>query len=367
MAAPPFARVLAALGLCACLLLASAAARETTLALMQHKLAARPPLEELVGARLVVALDGPVASPSLLGRIRRGHVGGVILMGHNVRSAPQVRELTATLRTAARAGGRRLLIAVDQEGGGVRRFRWAPPVASAEELGRLGEAALRRRGAETGRALDRLGVDVNLAPVADVPARPDSFVADQRRGFSTKPARVAKSVTAFAAGLLDAGIAPTPKHFPGLGLAEATTDRVAVTIDADRAALAPGLVPYRRAVAAGVVPLVMLSNASYSAYGGRPAPWSPGVLRALRELGFRGVTITDALEPLARTRGTSLEEAALRAAQAGVDLLLLVGSERSSAAVFDALLDAAAAGKLGQPALERSGARIAELAATYAE
>ena len=328
--------------------------------------AAPVPLAELVGSRLVVGVNGTTPSPGLLERIRAGRVGGVILMGANVRTAPQVRALTASLRAAARAGGRRLLIATDQEGGLVRRFRWAPPVASAEELGRLTEGAIRRRGRETAAALERLGVDVDLAPVADVPGVPSSFIAAQRRGFSTVPARAAKAATAFAAGLLDGGVAPTFKHFPGLGLATVSTDDEAVTIDGGPAVLAPGLVPYRRAIAAGVAPLVMIANASYTAYGGRPAAWSPRVLGLLRGLGYRGATITDALEPLATTHGTALEETAIRAAAAGVDLLLFVGPESATARAYDALLAAARSGRLPRASLERSALRIEELAATYA-
>jgi beta-N-acetylhexosaminidase len=323
-------------------------------------------LDRLVGVRLVVGIDGTTASPSLLTRIRAGRIGGVILMGHNVRSAPQVRALTASLRAAARAGGRRLLIMTDQEGGLSRRFRWAPPAASAEELGRLTEGAVRTRARATAQALERLGVDVDLAPVADVPGVEGSFIAGQRRGLSTIPARAAKDVTAFSAGLLDGGVAPTLKHFPGLGLATVSTDDAAVTIDARVEALAPGLVPYRRALAAGVVPLVMVANASYTAYGARPAAWSPSVLRLLQGLGFTGVTITDALEPLATTHDVSLATAAIRAARAGVDLLLFVGSERSTDDVYAALLAEARAGRLSRPALQRSAARIDELAATYA-
>jgi beta-N-acetylhexosaminidase len=293
-------------------------------------------------------------------------VGGVILMGRNVRSAPQVRSLTASLRAAARAGGRRILIVTDQEGGGVRRFRWAPPAASADALGHLGEAALRRRGRDTGRALDRLGVDVDLAPVADVPAVDGSFIAAQGRAFSTIPNRVGKAVTAFASGLLESGVAPTLKHFPGLGLATTSTDVAAVSIDGSAAVVDRGLVPYRRAIAAGVVPLVMVSNASYRAYGGRPAAWSPGVLAALTGLDYDGATITDALEALAATKAVPLDEAAFRAARAGVDLLLFVGSESSTVLVYERLLAEARAGRLPRGALERSAARIEELTATYA-
>ncbi len=333
--------------------------------------AAAPPvaadgLERLVGARLVVGMDGTTPTPGLLERIRVGHVGGVILMGANVRTAQQVRTVTARLRTAAHEGGRRILIMTDQEGGLVRRFHWAPPAVPADELGRRNEGRIRKAGLATARALERLGVDIDLAPVADVPAVPGSFVAAQHRDFAPLPARAAKGVTAFASGLLDGGVAPTLKHFPGLGLATVSTDDAAVRITAPAAGLAPGLVPYRRAIAAGVAPLVMISNASYTAYGGRPAAWSPRVLAALGGLGFTGVTITDALEPLASTHGATLAQAAIRAAHAGVDLLLMVGPERTSDSVYDALLQDARAGGLPRAALARSAARIDELAATYA-
>src|SRR5262245_57629474 len=175
------------------------------------------PLARLIGARLVVGMQGTTPTPALLERIRQGRVGGVILMGANVRSAPQLKALTARLRAAARAGGGRILIATDQEGGEVRRLPWAPPAASAEQLGALGEAAIRRRGVDTARALDKAGVDVDLSPVADVPGVEGSFIAAQRRAFSTVPARAAKDVMAFAAGLLDGGGAPRRTRFRGLG------------------------------------------------------------------------------------------------------------------------------------------------------
>ena len=286
-------------------------------------------------------------------------------MGANARSAPQTRALTASLRSAVRGNGRPLLIATDQEGGLVRRLRWAPPVASAMELGSFQPSAIRARGRATAQALARAGIGVDLAPVADVPSVPGSFIAAQRRAFSASPARAAAGVTAFASGLGDGGVAATLKHFPGLGFATESTDDTAVTITAPRPALAGGLEPYRRAIRAGVAPLVMVSNASYTAYGGRPAAWSPRVLAVLRGLGHDGATITDALEALAATHGVSLDEAAVRAAEAGVDLLLLVGSERSTEGVYRSLLDAARAGRLPRASLERSAARVEALAATY--
>src|SRR5436190_1651590 len=89
-----------------------------------------PSTPELVGQRLVVAMSGQRASPALLGRIRRGEIGGVILFGFNIAGPTQLQRLTAQLQAAAQAAGRPpLLIATDQEGGDVRRLRWAGPAA----------------------------------------------------------------------------------------------------------------------------------------------------------------------------------------------------------------------------------------------
>ena len=325
-----------------------------------------PSLEELVGQRLVVAMRGTVPSADLLARIRSGRVGGVILFGGNVRTAPQVRAVTAQLQGAARAGGRpTLLIAVDQEGGDIRRFRWAPPARSASALG--GDPArIRAAGRATASALRGLGVNVDLAPVADVPSVPDSFIARQQRAFSTSPAATGARASDFASGLVEGHVAATAKHFPGLGRAAVSTDTNAVSIGASKAALVSDLVPFRALIRAGT-PLVMLSNATYPALDAKPATWSPAVESLLRSsLGFAGVTITDALDAAAATHHRSLPSVALLAAQSGADLLLVAGSEAVSDAAFDRLLAAADTGRLPRAGLERSYARILTLKRTLA-
>jgi beta-N-acetylhexosaminidase len=317
-----------------------------------------PSLAQLVGRRFVVAMAGTTPSPGLLARIRAGRVGGVILFGPNVRSPAQLRALTRALHGAAPSGGPRLLVVVDQEGGGFRRLRWAPPALSAAELGERSTATARRSGADAGAALRANGVDVDLAPVADVPAVPGSFIAAQQRAFGTAPRAVAARAAAFATGLQGAGIAATAKHFPGLGRAVRNTDLAPVTITAARAQLERDLVPFRALVESGVR-LVMVSNAAYPALGPEPAVWTPAAYGLLRgELGFDGVVITDALEAVARSHGVPVDEAALRAAATGADLLLLAGGERGTAAVYDGLLQAAREGRLSRPSLERSEARL---------
>jgi len=322
---------------------------------------AGPTLSELVGQRLVVGFRGTTPTAALLARVRRGEVAGVILFGGNVTSASQLRSLSARLQAAARAGGRPpLLVTADQEGGEIRRLPWAGPVAPAAELGRSSPSSVRRVAREVGRSLRADGVNVDLAPVADVPVT-GSFMAAEDRTFSATPAGVGVLATAFATGLADAGVASAVKHFPGIGRALRSTDRSAVTLTAPRSALDRDLAPFRRAITAGV-PIVMLSNASYSAFGAAPAAWSTRIQAVLRrDLGFRGVTITDALDAAAATRGRTVSRVAGLALRAGVDLVLLTGSEESSDAVFRALLGQVTDGAVSAASLQRSYDRVLAL------
>jgi beta-N-acetylhexosaminidase len=324
-----------------------------------------PATAELVGQRFMVAMAGTRPSPSLLGRIRRGEVGGIILFGFNIKSSSQLGALTGDLQGAARAAGRPpLLISTDQEGGSVRRLPWAGPALSATELGEASPASIRHEALLAGRALRASGVTVDLAPVADVPVTA-SFMAAADRTFGSSGAVIGRAVTSFTQGLADAKVAATAKHFPGIGRATRNTDTSLVEIPSSRQALERDLAPFRAAITAGV-PLVMISNASYPALDSKPAPWSPRIQALLRsELGFKGVTITDALDGAAATRGRTLQSVAVLAAQAGVDLLLFTGSEASSAAAYDRLVTAAEQGHLPPAALRRSYDRILALKKTY--
>jgi beta-N-acetylhexosaminidase len=325
---------------------------------------AAPSLAQLVGQRLVVAMKGTRANRQILARIRAGQIGGVILFGGNISTPAQLNALTASLQAAAQAGGRpRLIIATDQEGGEVKRIPWAPPNLSAQALGTHPASRSRSSGAATGAALAADGVNVDLAPVADVPAGPQDFIAAQHRAFSTSRFTVADDAAAFAAGLEQGLVLPTLKHFPGLGLATVSTDEALVRITASTARLTRGLLPYRIALRRSLNPIVMLSTAVYPALDWRAAAWSPPIIHAVLrgDLGFTGVTITDSLDSAAAVRHQTDSAVALRSALAGADLLLITGSQATSAVVYSRLLAAASSGALPRSGLTASYDRIVAL------
>ena len=325
---------------------------------------AAPSLQHLIGQKLVVSMEGHTPSASLLDRARRGRIGGVLIHGWNFSSSTQLRSIANELQQAAAQGGQPpLLIAVDQEGGQVKTVSWIPPTLSPPQIGSSDTA--RTQGRKTGRALVGLGVNTDFAPVADVPASTSSFMYQQGRTWSFSSRETARLANAFAFGMGDRGALATMKHFPGLGFATKNTDDFVVHIDATKSELAPGLRPYRHAVANGV-PLVMLSNAVYRAYDrSHAAGWSRPIGTTLLrgEIGFHGVTITDSLDGAANTRGIPTNPLALKAAKAGTDMVLLTGSEASSRSVFRTLLDAAKAGKIRHDRLTASYDRILALKA----
>ncbi len=324
-------------------------------------------LAQLVGQKLVVRMEGTTPTAALLGRIGRGEIGGVILFGFNITTPAALVALTGKLRAAAQAGGQPpLLIAVDQEGGAASRISWAPPTLSAPQMGIDGSAAVAHaQGASTGAALAGLGLNVDLAPVADVPGSSASFMEHDGRTFSSDAAQTALLADAFASGLESAGVMATMKHFPGIGLATQNTDSHVVVINAAQAALAPGLLPYRTAIG-HAIPLVMLSNATYTAYDpANAAGWSFAISTTLlrQDLGFSGVSITDSMDGTAFTRGVADRVLAVRAAMAGTDLILLTGSEGVTAGVYATLLADATDGTIATATLRASYDRILALKA----
>jgi beta-N-acetylhexosaminidase len=326
---------------------------------------ATPSLDDLLGQSILTGFSGRTPSADLLARIRAGEVGGVILFSRNIGTTPQLSTLVARLQAAAADGGNPpLLVAVDQEGGDVKRLPNGPPDSSPAAIGRERSAAVARtQGAATAAYLRQRGIDVDLAPVLDTPGFGSRWLG--RRAFSTDPRLNGVLGSAFVRGLQGGGVAATAKHFPGLGTARRSTDTSPVVIATRLPALEQRLLPFRRAVEAGVK-LVMVSNAGYASLdpSGTPAVLSrPIVTDLLRDrLGFDGVVVTDAMEaPGPGSRSGS----ALAALKAGVDVLLYT-SESTSAAAYGQLVAAAGDGTLPAARVRASAARIAELKAWLA-
>jgi beta-N-acetylhexosaminidase len=251
---------------------------------------------------------------------------------------------------------------VDQEGGLVKRLP-GPPSMSAEGMARAGTGACRRQGAATGRSLDGVGVNVDLAPVLDV-ARRGSAIAREGRAFGGSPGAVWRCGGAFARALERPRVAVTAKHFPGIGSARVNTDfRVQRIRRSKRGLRRSDERPFGRfARGDSQRRLVMISSAIYTSFSARPASFTRGIATGeLRDrLGFDGVSISDALDtPSARHFGGTAK-VARSVADAGTDLLLYT-RPRDGARAARALRGALRRGGIGRSNFVDSATRVLEL------
>jgi beta-N-acetylhexosaminidase len=307
-----------------------------------------------------VVMGTLVAPPTrrFLARVRSGKMGGVLFLGNGWLTRKTAAKVTSELQHAACTRGEPLLIAVDQEGGIVRRLAWAPPAEAPADMS--SPAVARQQAARAAAALRSVGIDVDFAPVVDTPSSPSSFLGS--RAFSRSRTWNAKMGRAFVGGLQANGIAATAKHFPGLGLAGGNTDNGRIVIDAAAWKLREGLLPFESAIEAGVK-LVMVSTAIYPKLdaSGEPAAFSSTIIHGIlrKSLGFKGVTVTDSLTTPAAER---IPHTATRAMLAGSDLLVW-GAESASVRGYATLVaDSAGSARL-RTRLAQAAARIRALKA----
>jgi beta-N-acetylhexosaminidase len=280
--------------------------------------------DELAGARVLCSYAEANVPDEVLTRLSEGKAAGVLWYGENVPDLATASANAGAIQKAASAAPdpAPAIVATDQEGGAVRRIP-GPPDASAQTLGTQGPVTIRDQAKGAATALRQWGINVDLAPVADV-VRTGSFEAAQERSFGTDPAAVAAAVVTFIGGLHDGRVAATLKHFPGLGAAITNTDlaQSVVTVPADilRSVDIP---PFTAGITAGV-DLVMVSSAQYPALDSMPAVVSRAIVHDLlrSQLAFKGVIISDAFDTDAVAAVGPIGTAAVAAANAGVDLFI---------------------------------------------
>ena len=318
-------------------------------------------LEGLVGRRLMFGLPGPDLTEADVRLFRDTQAGGIMLYRRNFETPERLARLLSGLEEAL---GRRLLIATDHEGGRIIMLGRAVTIFPDNlTAGTAGEVAfVNRQGLFEGRELRRLGVDVNFSPVLDVLTErysPNIGI----RSYGKDPALVARYGVARIRGLQTAGISACAKHFPGKGHAPVDAHLGLPVIDSDWPEMREGhLPPFVAAIEAGVH-CIMTSHPLYPRLD--PAPRMPATFSRIvveeclrRELGYRGVIVSDDLEMGAIGELCPIGEATVRAAGAGHDLLLVCHTPARQREAHAALLEAYHAGSLPRRDLEESVARL---------
>jgi len=318
---------------------------------------------EKIGQLFMVGFIGTTVTPALAAFIKDYKPGGVILFSRNLESVEQIVELTNDLQRCSPKSP--LLISIDQEGGRVSRlpkgFTIFPP---CEVLGRCNSGELAYAAAATiAKELKAVGINMNMAPVLDVNSNPDNPVIGDR-AFGSTPDVVGELALVTAAGLQDNKVVACGKHFPGHGDTNADSHKELPVVEASRERLeAVEFPPFRRAIEAGI-PTLMTAHVLYKALDDRlPGTLSPAVITNLlrEELRYDGVVLTDDLEMHAIVDHYGPGDAAVRAFQAGCDVLLICKDRDREIAAFEAMEQAVSSGAIDVGRLDQSVARLQRL------
>ena len=294
-------------------------------------------LPQQIAQLLIVGFKGDRLLPDsvLAADLRDRALGGVILFDrllaarqpdNNIISATQTARLCAELQDCA---GGRLLIAVDQEGGMVSRFkaeRGFPTTATARRLGQSGDVGLTAISAAcTAEMLGAVGINLNLAPVVDLDVEGDNpIIGRYQRSFAADPAVVGRHAAEWITAHRRRRILTCLKHFPGHG--SSLADSHLGFVDISAAWREEELAPYRTLIADGMADLVMVGHLFNSRIDPLlPATLSPAAIGGLlrRDLGFDGAVITDDMQMRAITDRYGLTEACIMALTAGADILII--------------------------------------------
>jgi beta-N-acetylhexosaminidase len=325
-------------------------------------------LEQKIGQMLLVGYPGGAAGEEvLLAELEKRPMGNVILFSRNGTDPDPLRYHLGRMRGAIESGtGIAPLVALDQEGGIVARFRagltpmpGAMAIAAAVAGGGTDLHEVEELAAISGTELVSLGFNWNLAPVADVNVNPANPVIGVR-SFGERPETVADLVSAYARGLERSGMLATAKHFPGHGDTSIDSHLSLPRVDASLERLAQvELVPFKRLIAERIGS-IMTAHVLFPAMEPEaiPATLSYQVLTGLlREgLGYQGVIVTDCLEMKA-IHGR-YDDAPVRALLAGADMLCISHTAAIQEAAFDDILAAVRSGRIPESRIDESVTRI---------
>ncbi|MFZ5438459.1 MAG: glycoside hydrolase family 3 N-terminal domain-containing protein [Myxococcota bacterium] len=243
---------------------------------------------------------------------------GLLFVGNSLRNVGKAKEKIDSSRARAKLPP---FVAVDMEGGPSNRMksvRALKTLPSAREMAALDDAEVKKWGRKVGDSMKSVGLNLNLAPVLDV--APSGHMERNGRSFSGDPQVVVKKAVAYSRGLLEAGVVPIGKHFPGYGDTDGDSDHALVTSDwpKERVFAEADVFVQAKEVLGGV----MLANVVYAAVDDKPAILSTKLVSKVHEHDWLAVTDDISIALLADAIGGSSEDVLVQAFLAGNDLLL---------------------------------------------
>jgi len=331
-------------------------------------------LEEKVGQLMMVGVDAQAPKQSSNEAVDTHHVGNIFIAGRTTAGSQATQKVISSFTSKVGPGTTHatpMLVATDQEGGEVQVLAGSgfSDIPSALDQSAQPRDQLVASARTWGKELADVGVNMNLAPVADLVdiARPASNEPIGRWGreYGHDAATVSSQAGAFAEGMQASKVIPTYKHFPGLGRVKDNTDTSAGVVDSTttRSADTAVSVIFGAAIAAGA-PVIMVSSATYSLIDpSAPAVFSSTIVTDMlrREMGFSGVVITDDVSAAVQVQDVSAGDRAVRAIRAGCDIVLASADPTVAEDMVMALISTARSDPAFAARVDESAARVLAL------
>ena len=322
-------------------------------------------LPRKVAQVFLVGFEGQDLTAPVFGQLRRLGLGGIVVGSANYTSSAQLGSLAGETRVIASQERQvKPWVMAEQEGGEFNVFADLPPATSASRLSGVPQAA--KEAGLAGRTLQPLGVNGVLAPVVDVAPGADAAVGP--RAYSDDPKAVAAYAKEVVRAYRRAGVLAAVRHFPGLGSAAQSTKEGPANVGLSLEELSKrDLVPFRAAIAAGA-PAVLLSNALYApddfvVPGSLSRKITTDLLRD--KLGFKGMAITDDLSDPSITALGPVPKSAVKALNAGADMLYISGAKPDQESAYRAVLSAVRRGDVPRARLDQAVGRVLSVKRDY--
>lgn len=317
---------------------------------------------EKIGQMVMIGIHGTELDEDSKTMLRQFHIGGIVYFDRNIKSQDQLKSLSEQLQAYAQGEAQQkvpLFLAIDEEGGTVSRGRGVIPAPPSEaDIGASGQPErARASAASTAQALRAAGINLNLAPVADVSS-------SDARAFSGDAQVAARFTEKAVSGYEQEGMLCALKHFPGIGKGAVDSHQEVSRVDVPRETLErEDLLPFAEVIASQRPEdfLILVSHLIYPCYdAAHSASQSRAVMTDLLrgQLGYQGIILTDDLEMGAVANHVPLRQAGANAVVAGADLVLVCHEYPHEEEVYLGIKDAVDAGEISEERLDASVRRI---------
>ncbi len=328
-------------------------------------------LKEKVGQLAIIGFQEKFLNKDTIDFITNDKIGGFILFKRNFENIKELYDLNVELKNNNINNPLPLFISIDEEGKSVSRLpEDANKIPDAVDFGSIDDIKLTEKaGAIIGEELYAMGINMNFAPVLDIPVLKNNTLL-KRRAYGKEPSIVSRHGIAFINGLSSQNIISVAKHFPGHGGSNMDSHKTLPLLDAEYSLIKNReLIPFKNAIKEGI-DAVMLGHLAFPKIddSGLPASRSKVfITEILREsLGFEGITVTDDIEMYGFLgNNKNIDELIVEAFNSGIDIFLISHTKKLQKDVLDALYDGVKKGHITKERLDESLKRIIKIKLKY--